>query len=73
MNNIDYEKAFKKVAEQVRLELSWAKEDNEEMPKRTFKEGMVFAYSSIEELVGMIEKGDFEECKVSEDDEEDWG
>ena len=56
-NKTDYERAFLKVAQQVRKELGFANDDSKADPK--FRDGMLFAYSSIERLITDLENGEF--------------
>lgn len=64
MKNINYEKAFKKLVEQIKIEKGFAQE-TKGSPYKTpeFNEanrlGMLFAYQSIEELADkLIEEGE---------------
>ena len=67
---INYEKAFKKLVEQIKLESEWAKEAYEE-DASTRNRGMVFAYDSIKSLAIELENGTFEFEEDIVDDEEE--
>lgn len=61
---MNYEKMFKKLAEQIRQEREWCeeafKEDRNDPDKLTYDRGMRFAYNSIISLVKRLEKGEFD-------------
>ena len=81
MKNIDYERAFKKVAEQVRFELNCAENPSEHLvnteKKRASMNGTIFAYKSILGIIEELESGQFfyleGEDVPEESEEEDWG
>lgn len=50
--SIDYEKAFKKLVQQIKFEYDLAKEAKESK--------MIFAYGSIKRLAEKLEKGEFD-------------
>ncbi len=58
-NNIDYERSFKKLVDQIRTEYGWATDEKMCMPDPYYRKGMVFAYESILELAIALEKGEF--------------
>lgn len=53
---IDYERAFKKLKEQIDLEYGWAKERSN---STMYDLGMIFAYRSIKELSDKLSDGSF--------------
>lgn len=67
---INYEKAFKKLVEQIKLESKWAKEAYEK-DASIRNRGIAFAYDSIKRLAIELENGTFEfEEDIVVDEEE---
>lgn len=60
---MDYERSFKKLVEQIRVEMGFAKEafknEKSDEAKTNYNRGMLFAYESIEELASKLENGEF--------------
>ena len=71
---IDYERSFKKLVAQIKMESGFAVNNQfNEIGDPEFNKGMVFAYSSIERLAIELEEGRFfndedfeEEAEVDE-------
>lgn len=61
--DMNYEKMFKWVADQVRNELSWTREDLEENETDKRLNGMKFAYESILGLIENLEEKGYEGYK----------
>ena len=55
---IDYERAFNKLVEQIRIERKWADEEPED--EHRFVRGMRFAYMSIGELAEQLANDTFD-------------